>query len=98
MSEREIVSGSTGRANGWYVDFEEGDKLNLELTLEEGVSAHGCVKYPGTINEIGEVEIVDFENDGVTESTEVEVPETGEYFVSVTVDTDGRASLSLRYS
>ena len=89
-----VVSGSTNYEETWDVDLEEGDELELEVTLEDGLFALGSVSR----NDNGD-NVVSIETEEQTTVTEqFTAPETVDYFVVLQVEEGGEASIALRHT
>ena len=88
-----IVSGSTNFEETWEVDLEEGDELELEVTLDDGLFANGTVSRNDNADSVA---IIEMEEEG-TITEQFTAPATVDYFVVLQVSEDGRASLSLRH-
>lgn len=93
-----VVSGSTNYEETWDVDLEEGDELELEVTLEDGFYALGSVSRNDNGDGVAFVET----EEQTTVKEQFTVPETVDYFVVLQVSAEesrtGEASLALRHT
>jgi hypothetical protein len=93
-----VVSGSTNYENTWDVDLEEGDELELELTLEDGFYALGNVSRNDNADDVATLDT----EEQTTLTEQLTVPETVDYFVVLQVSAEesrtGSASLTLRHT
>lgn len=92
-----IVSGSTDFERTWDdVELEEGDELELELTLDTGIYALANVSRNDNANDVATLET----EEQTTVTEQFTVPTTVDYFVVLQVTEnesgDGDASLALR--
>jgi len=91
-----IVSGSTDFEETWNVDLEEGDELELELTLDTGIYALANVSRNDNANDVATLET----EEQTTVTEQFTVPTTVDYFIVLQVTEnesgDGDASLTLR--
>lgn len=88
-----IVSGSTDSEEVWEHELEEGDELELEVTLDAGAFADGIVQRMADVETVGSVSI---EEEGTTETETLTVPSTDEYMTILDVEDGGDATLILR--
>jgi len=93
-----VVSGSTNYEETWDVDLEEGDELELEVTLEDGFYALGSVSRNDNGDGVASVET----EEQTTVTEQFTAPETVDYFVVLQVSDEesrtGSASLTLRHT
>lgn len=93
-----IVSGSTNHEETWDVDLEEGNELELEVTLDDGFYALGSVSRNDNGNGVASVET----EEQTTVTEQFTAPETVDYFVVLQVSAEesrtGEASLALRHT
>lgn len=93
-----VVSGSTNYEETWDVDLEEGDQLELEVTLEDGFYALGSVSRNDNGDGVASVET----EEQTTVTEQFTAPETVDYFVVLQVSAEesrtGEASITLRHT
>jgi hypothetical protein len=91
-----IISGSTDFEETWDVDLEEGDELELELTLDTGVYALADVSRNDNADSVAMLETEEKE----TLTEQFTAPATVDYFVVLQATENGsqdaNASLVLR--
>lgn len=93
-----VVSGSTNYEETWDVDLEEGDELELEVTLEDGLYALGSVSRNDNGDGVASVET----EEQTTVTEQFTAPTTVDYFVVLQVSAEesrtGEASITLRHT
>jgi len=93
-----VVSGSTNYEETWDVDLEEGDQLELEVTLDDGFYALGSVSRKDNGDGVAMVET----EEQTTVTDQFTAPTTVDYFVVLQVSAEesrtGSASLTLRHT
>jgi hypothetical protein len=89
-----VVSGSTNYEETWDVDLKEGDELELEVTLEDGLFSLGSVSRKDNGDGVASIET----EEQTTVTEQFTAPETVDYFVVLQVEEGGEASLALRHT
>lgn len=93
-----VISGSTNYEETWDVNLEEGDNLEIEVTLEGGLYALGSVLRKDNGDGVASVET----EEQTTVTEQFTAPETVDYFVVLQVSAEesrtGEASLTLRHT